>query len=196
MKRIHHGFTLAAALLSLVSASAFATDFTVDGAHSHVGFSVRHFVSKVPGEFKDYEGAFNFDEKKPEASSAKFTIKTASINTSNAKRDEHLRNPDFFDVEKHPTITFASKKVSAAGKNKYKLEGDMTMLGVTKPVTFDVEYGGTAKGFAGKNLAGFTATGKVNRKDFGMKWNKALDNGGFVLGEEVEIKIELEAVQK
>lgn len=188
--------TLAAAAVLASASSVLAADFVVDPSHSRIGFSVRHLVSKVPGEFKDYEGSFSFDEKKPEASKASFTIKAASINTNFEKRDEHLRSPDFFNTAKHPTLTFVSKKVAPAGKGKYKLQGDITIAGVTKPVTFEVEYAGTAKDPWGGTRAGFTAVSKVNRKDFGMVWNKALDSGGFILGDDVEIKLDLEAIQK
>lgn len=181
---------------ALFASSAMAADYEVDAAHSHVGFSIRHIVSKVPGFFKDYNGTFNFDEKNPEKSKAKFEIKTASINTGNVKRDDHLRNEDFFDAKKYPSIQFESKKVTSLGGNKYKLEGDMTMRGVTKPVSFDVEYTGAAKDPWGNMKAGFSATAQIKRKDWGLSWNKALDNGGLVLGEDVTITVEVEANQK
>ena len=187
---------LFAAALLAASVSARAAEYTVDSGHSHVGFKVRHIVTKVPGGFKDYEAAFSFDPAKPEASKGKFTIKTASVDTGNAKRDEHLRSPDFFDAEKFPTITYESAAFKPAGKDKYKLEGSFTMRGVTKPVAFDVEFTGLGKDPSGNNRAGFSATAKINRKDFGINWNKALDTGGVILGDDVEIQLEIEAVEK
>ena len=178
-----------------MSAAAMATEYDVDSAHSHVGFTVKHLVGKVPGEFKDYTGKFNFDEKKPASFNADFEIKAASISTGNEKRDAHLKTAEFFDVEKFPNITFKGTAMKSTGAKKYKLMGDMTMHGVTKPVTFDVEYGGTAKDPWGNMRAGFTATTKLDRKDFGIIWNKTLDSGGMMIGNEVSIELDLEAVQ-
>ena len=184
---------LAASLLAAIP--AFAAEYSVDKDHSNVGFTIRHLVSKVPGSFKDYEGTFNFDEKDLKSSKVQFTIKAASIDTANAKRDEHLRSADFFNVEKNPTISFVSKKITGSGKH-FKIEGDMTMLGVTKPVTFNAEYMGVQKDPWGNMKAGFSATGKVNRKDFGMVFNKVLDSGSLMLGEDVAIQLDIEAAQK
>lgn len=183
----------AAAVLSLAS-SAFASEYKVDASHSSVGFSIRHLVSKVQGGFKDFDGMIVYDEKKPEGAMVDFKIKAASINTNNDKRDEHLRNDDFFAVAKFPEITFKSKKAEKAGKDKVKLSGDMTMHGVTKPATFMLEYNGQAKDMQGMMRAGFSATTKVNRKDYGIIWNKALDGGGVVLGDEVDVNVQIEAV--
>ncbi len=183
-----------AAALTVVSAQA--AHYEVDAGHSQVGFRIRHLVTKLPGEFKEFEGKFDFDEKKPQDAKVTFKVKTASINTNNEKRDEHLRGDEFFDAEKHPELTFVSKKVKPAGKGKYKIEGDLTLHGVTKPVTFDAEFGGIAKDPWGNTKAGFNATAKINRKDFGISWNKALDAGGFVIGDEVELNIAVEAAQK
>jgi len=180
--------------LSLATA-AFAADYDVDPAHSHVGFTVKHLVGKVPGEFKDYTGKFSFDDKKPAIFSANFTIKTASISTGNEKRDEHMKSPDFFDVKKFPEITFVSTSFKSSGAKKYKLLGNVTMHGVTKPVTFDVEYMGAEKDPWGNMRAGFTATTKVDRKDFGIIWNKTLDSGGLMVGNDVSIELNIEATQ-
>lgn len=188
------------ALLS-VSASVLAFDalatgkFSVDSAHSNVGFTVRHLVSKVNGQFTDFNGDFKFDDKTKKAEDVKFTVKTASINTLNAKRDEHLKSGDFFDAAKFPTIEFTGKKWTSAGKDKFKLEGDITMHGVTKPATFTVDYLGTTAGMDGKPVAGFTATTKINRKDFGIVWNKTMDKGGLALGEDVTLNLNIEAHQ-
>ena len=188
---------LVLALVTLtLSAPSFAATYKVDLSHSQMGFSVRHLFSKVPGKFNEFEGTFNFDEKTAEKGSADFTIKTASIDTDTPKRDDHLRSPDFFDAQKYPTITFKSKSVRSTGKNKYKLSGDLMMHGVTKPVTFDAEYLGTDKDPWGNTKVGFTASTKINRKDFGIVWNKKLDSGNLLLSEEVELNIQIEADQQ
>ncbi len=179
-----------------LSFSAQAGTYSVDASHSNVEFKVRHIVSKVSGSFKDYEGSFEFDAKKPEASKVNFTIKSASINTDNEKRDGHLKSPDFFDVAKFATLKFDSKKLKSAGGDKYKLEGDLTMHGVTKPVTFDVEFTGEGNDPWGGHRAGFTASTKLNRKDFGITWNKALDTGSLLLGDEVDVSLQIEGVLK
>lgn len=187
------------ALLPLVLFSlnvhAAATKFDVDSAHSNVDFTIKHLMSQVRGSFSDFSGEFSFDEKKgADLKDVKFTIKAASVSTANAKRDEHLRSPDFFDVEKNKDITFVGKKVTSSGKNKFKVEGDLTLHGVTKPATFDVQYSGsTTHPFTGKPALGFTATTKINRKDYGMVWNKALDKGGVMLGEDVTVQVNIEA---
>jgi polyisoprenoid-binding protein YceI len=186
-----------AILLTLVLAvPAFAAEYSVDDAHSHVGFSVRHLVGRVPGEFKSFEGKYSFDEKDPSKAMVDFEIKAASISTDNAKRDGHLQSPDFFDVKKFPKLTFKSTKLTPAGDKMFKLEGDLTMHGVTKPVTWDVEYGGTAKGMMGEERSGFTAKTRINRKDFGIVWNKTLDQGGLALGDDVDVELNIEGMQK
>lgn len=187
--------------LALLGAFAFlptanATHYTVDQSHSHVGFKVRHLVSKTAGEFRDFEGEFTFDPAHASASTVKLTAKSGSINTNNEKRDQHLKSGDFFDVEKFPTLTFESKKVTSTGKDKYNVEGNLTIHGVTKPATFAVEYTGAAKDPWGNNRVGFNATTKVNRKDFGIVWNKTLDTGGLMIGEDVEVALEVEGIEK
>lgn len=185
-----------ALMAALCAAPAFAAEFTIDQSHSHVGFKVRHLVSKVDGEFKDFDGAFTFDEKDADKAKVKFTAKATSINTGTAKRDEHLRSPDFFDVKKYPTLSFEGKKLETDGDKHYKLAGDLTIHGVTKPTTFDVDFGGVAKDPWGGTRAGFTATTKINRKDFGLTWNKALETGGLLVGDDVTIELNIEGVAK
>ncbi len=187
---------ISALLLSGLSTAARAADYTIDKDHSHVGFTIRHLVGEVPGSFKDFAGDFSFDEKKPENAKVKVTVQTASVNTDNEKRDSHLKSPDFFDVQKFPTMTFESTQVTAEGDKKFKVTGNFTLRGVTKPETFNVTYAGTAKDPWGNTRVGFIATSKINRKDFGMVWNKVLDAGGAMLGDEVEIKLNIEAIQK
>ena len=192
-------FTFALALL--IALPAMGAEYTIDKDHSHVGFTIRHLASKVKGQFTEFEGTFTFDEKKVEDSKLNVTIQTASIDTGNKKRDDHLRNPDFFDAasEANKTITFTSKKVSAMKDKKFKVEGDLKMHGKTNPVTLEVEFGGISKDPWGNTRAGFSATtGKkpLNRKDYGIIWNKALDQGGVMLGDDVALSIEIEAIQK
>ena len=179
---------------SLVSVPVQAAHYNVDDSHSHVGFSIKHLVGIVKGEFKEFGGSFEFDKDKVEDTKGTFTAKTASISTNNPKRDEHLKSADFFDAKKFPEITLANLKVEKKG-DKFQAQGDLTMHGVTKPVTFDVEFGGTAKDPWGNTRAGFSATTKLARKDFGIVWNKSLDAGGVMLGEDVMLDIQVEAVE-
>lgn len=176
-----------------LSASAFATEYQVDPAHSRVSFSIRHMMSKVTGEFKDYQGTFKFDEAKKTFSDANIQIKATSISTGIEKRDGHLRSPDFFDVAKFPTLTATTGTVKSVGGNKYAWNTDLTIHGVTKPVVFELEFLGAAKDPWGKSMAGFHAKTKINRKDFGLQWNKAIEAGGFMVGDDVEITLDVEA---
>jgi polyisoprenoid-binding protein YceI len=178
----------------VLSVSASAETFHIDPAHSNVQFTIKHLFSKVSGSFTDFKGDFNYTEGKvTDLSKINFEIKAASINTQNAKRDEHLRSADFFDVTKFENINFVSKSAKPNGKDTFALEGDLTIHGVTKPVSFSAEFLGSGKNPQGGLSAGFTAKGKINRKDFGIVWNKSLDNGSFVLGDDVEISINIEA---
>ena len=162
-------------------------------AHSSAGFKVKHLMSKTAGHFQDFSGSFTFDDSNHKNFKGAFVIKTASIFTNQPKRDAHLKSADFFDVEKHPEITFNPREFKQAGKGRYKLTGDMAMHGVTKAVTFDVEYLGGGKDPWGNEKVGFTASTKINRKDFGLTWNKVLETGGLLVGEEVEIEVQVEA---
>jgi polyisoprenoid-binding protein YceI len=183
--------------IAFLAAPLFAADtYTIDPHHSDVGFQIRHFASKVRGHFTDFDGAIQADTAKPEASSVMFHIKTASIDTGNADRDNHLRTPDFFDAAKNPDITFKSSKIAPAGKDKFDVTGTLTMRGVSKEVTLPVVYLGSAKDPGGNERASFEITTKLNRKDYGINWNKALDAGGFMLSDDVDVTIELETVKK
>ncbi|MEA2166442.1 MAG: hypothetical protein QOK37_4569 [Thermoanaerobaculia bacterium] len=186
-------FAVAAILASATSLFAAET-FIVDKPHSEATFQVRHMMSKVSGKFDDFAGKIEIDRARPAASSVEFTIKTASINTGNADRDKHLRSADFFDADKNPEITFKSTKIVATKtKNLYNVSGNLTMRGVTKQITVPVELTGFGKDPWGNERVGFSLTTKVNRKDYGINWNKALDNGGFLLSDEVTINVNLEA---
>jgi polyisoprenoid-binding protein YceI len=169
-----------------------AGTWTLDTAHSSVGFTVRHMmVSKVRGRFTDYTADIVTAED-PLQSTLDATIQMASIDTGDEGRDGHLRTNDFFDVEQFPTMTFTSTGITGSGGD-YELTGDLTIKGVTKPVTFDLEFGGVGKDPWGNTRAGFTVTGTINRKDFGMAYNAVLETGGIMVGEKVSIELDIEA---
>jgi polyisoprenoid-binding protein YceI len=183
---------LALAFLTLPTL-AYAKQYEIDESHSNVGFRIRHMVSKVSGKFNKVTGTIDWDAAKAGEGKTVVKIDAASIDTGNAKRDEHLRAPDFFDVKKYPSIEFASTGVKDASDKGGKVEGVIKLHGVEKPVTLDMKFNGEAKDPWGNDRAGFTATTTLNRKDFGMQWNKTLDAGGLLLGDEVEITLEIEA---
>ena len=179
-------------------AFAFATTWTIDPDHSNVGFKVRHLmVSNVKGSFEKFTGTVEINDSDITKSKAEVSIDTNSINTNVKKRDDHLRSADFFDVAKFPTMTFVSKKVVKDGKDNLKVTGDLTLHGVTKQVVLDVE-GPTreSKDPWGNFRRGATATTKINRKDFGLAWNAALETGGVAVGEEITITLEIEMIKK
>jgi polyisoprenoid-binding protein YceI len=176
-----------------LSANAQAVVWNVDKAHTNVGFSVSHLFTSVQGRFDRFDGTIEFDPENPGVAVVKGTIEAASINTNNEKRDKHLRSPDFFDVEKFPTLSFESTGgiVNSQGKQG-QLPGRLTIHGVTKDVVIAVEYLGTAKDPWGNTRAGFRGTITINRKDYGLNWNEALETGGFLVGDEIEIRIDAE----
>ncbi len=179
-----------AALIAVPSLAAAET-WTIDGSHSSVVFKVRHFFTKVAGNFNDVSGQIDFDPEAPEKGSVTVTIPVESVDTNNKKRDEHLLNGDFLDAENHPNMTFTST-VFRPTKDGLKVDGMLNMRGVDKPVTLDVEFLGQGPGMHGP-VAGFSVTGQLDRTDWGVSWNKALDKGGAVLGEKVDIQIDIEA---
>lgn len=181
-----------------VSSVAGASTWDIDPAHSAAQFNVRHMmVSNVKGEFGKMTGSVNLDEKEIGHSTAQATIDTTTINSREPNRDKDLKSPNFFDVEKYPTITFKSTSFKKVGPEKYKVAGDLTMHGVTKPVVLDVEAPeATTKDPKGNERRGATATTTINRKDFGLTWNKPLETGGVMVGDQVTINIDLELVKK
>ena len=185
-------------LLAALAAPALAQPtWEVDPVHSSIQFGVRHLmISTVHGKFPKFTATAVGDGKDPTHAVIQASIDAASIDTGEAKRDEDLKSPDFFDVAKYPTITFKSTKVEPAGDHRFKLHGDLTMHGVTKPVVLDVEVTPEVKGMRGETRAGAHATTKVNRKDFGINWSKSMDGGGVVVGDDVEVSIEVEAAKK
>jgi polyisoprenoid-binding protein YceI len=180
-------------MTTTASATALST-FIIDKAHSEVAFRVRHLITRVRGRFSDFDGTIAFDEARPEAASVSLTIKAASIDTSEPDRDKHLRSADFFSVDEYPTITFASRRVKSTGARTFDVVGDLTIRGVTKEITMPVVYVGAAADPWGKQRAGFEAETTLNRKDFGLTWNAALETGGFLVGDEVNVSFSIQAV--
>jgi polyisoprenoid-binding protein YceI len=173
-----------------------AADWKVDPAHSSVGFWVKHLViSKVHGAFGQFNGTITFDPENLKDGSAEMTIQVASIDTKNENRNNHLKSPDFFDVETYPVITFVSKKVIPGEGNLFQLVGDLTIKDVTNEVTFDCVFNGSIDGPGGKPRAAFSAEAVINRQDFNITWSKVTEAGGLVVSDEVHINIDLEVVQ-
>ena len=196
MKRILTAAVLAAAVALPAAQPARAADaYKIDKGHSEVSFQIRHLVTNVRGRFNDFEGNVALDPANLEQSKVDFRIKAASIDTGNADRDKHLRTGDFFETEKYPEIIFKSKSIKSTGKNSYDVTGDFTMHGVTKQITLPVTFLGTAKDPWGGSRAGFETATTLDRKDYGIVWNKALDNGGALLGDDVKVAISLESVK-
>lgn len=184
-------------LFTAATTTQAQTKWTVDNAHSKVGFSVSHMViTDVTGSFNTYEG--KMVSKNDDFSDAQIdlTIDVNSINTDNEKRDGHLKSPDFFDAAKYPKITFKSKSFKKLDGNKYKLVGDLTIKGITKEVALDVKYNGTVKDPWGNTKAGFKLTGEINRFDYGLKWNTLLETGGAVVGETVTLTCNVELTKQ
>jgi polyisoprenoid-binding protein YceI len=193
---IRKHYALLALTLMIGVGAAEAATYSIDAAHSSVGFVARHMVvSKVRGHFDTFEGSFDFTEGQPATWKAQATIQAASVNTGNEKRDEHLRSPDFFAAEEFPTLTFSTTGVEQKG-DTYLLKGDLTMRGVTKPIVLTLEYFGSIKDPWGNDRAGFSAKGTVSRKEFGLSWNNLLETGGAVASDEIQIEIEVEGVHK
>lgn len=189
---------IAAVVTLAIPAFASAAPWSIDADHSSVGFKVRHMmVSNVKGDFGKVNGVVDIDDKDLTKSKVEVSIDTASINTGVAKRDDHLKSADFFDVAKYPTMTFVSQKVKKAGSDKLKVYGQLTLHGVTREVVLDVE--GPTRSYKdpwGNIKRGATATAKINRKDFGLTWNAAVESGGVVVGDEITIALEIELLKK
>lgn len=174
-------------------AAAPVRKLVFDRDHTSIAFSVRHLLTRVHGQFSTFEGSIDFDEAKFENSRVRVSIQTASIDTDVAKRDEDLRSPRFFDAARFPAIDFTSDKVSKAEGSKFRVEGNLTMHGVTKRVVLDAQFLGSATDPWGNPKYAFSATTRLNRKDFGMQWNEAIETGGVLVGDEVDITLEIEA---
>ena len=171
-------------------------DYTLDVAHTRIGFVARHaMVTKVRGSFQEFEGTAHLDAQDPTKSYAELTIQVASITTGNAQRDEHLRNNDFFDAPTYPTITFKSTGAEKTGDDTYRLDGDLTIKGVTKPVSVDFELTGTAKDPFGNLRAGFDGKAVIKRTDWGVNWNAALETGGVLVSEKITLEFDVSAIK-
>ncbi len=187
---------IAIAMLAVLPALAHADTWQIDPAHTNVEFTVRHMmISNVKGQFQKTSGTITTGSD-PALAQIDATIDASSVDTRVERRDTHLKSPDFLDVAKYPTITFKSTKVEAAGPNKFKVTGDLTLHGVTKPVVLDVETSGAPINMMGKMHAGASATTQIKRSDFGLTSNKALEAGGVMVGDEVAISIDVEAIKK
>ena len=172
------------------------TTWTIDPAHSKVGFKIRHLmISNVLGHFNEFEGTLQTVGNDFTSGEISFSMKTSSIDTGVADRDAHLKSADFFDAEVHPLITFKSTKVKNMGDEKYELTGDLTIRGISHPITVSAEFGGVMTDPWGHVKAGFNIEGKLNRKDWGLNWNAALEAGGVVVGEDVKINCDIELLK-
>jgi len=175
--------------------STLTGNYVIDPTHTRIGFVARHaMVTKVRGSFNEFEGSAYIDAESPSGSNAQLTIKTATIDTRNDDRDAHLRSNDFFDMQNHPEISFVSTGVEAIDGG-YRVTGDLTIKGVTKSVTVDFEYTGTAVDPFGNTRVGFEGTTTVNRKDWGVNWNAALETGGVLVGEKIVLEFDVSAIR-
>jgi polyisoprenoid-binding protein YceI len=176
----------------MTTATATRT-FQIDKTHSEAAFQVRHLISKVRGRFTDFDGAIAFDEAEPQRSTVNFTIQAGSIDTGVADRDAHLRSTDFFAVDQYPTITFRSTAVAPKGNDEFEVTGDLTMRGVTRRVVIPVSYLGAAVDPWGNQKIAFEGEVTLNRKDYGLTWNAALETGGFLVGDDVKVSLSVQA---
>lgn len=196
MNRLYRIVMATLTALAVGGASQAAT-WKIDPVHSEVGFSVRHLmISNIKGRFKTFSGDLEFDPAKPAEAKVKVDIAVESVDTENEKRDGHLKADDFFGATSNPTMTFESTGVEVTGENTMNVKGNLTLKGKTNPVTLTVEKIGVGKGMGGEERAGFTATTSINRNDYGVDWNKPLDGGGVVVGNEVKITLEIEAINE
>lgn len=171
--------------------------YEIDASHSQAEFGVKHLISTVKGRFQKIEGSIEFDESDPTSAQVVANAEVTSINTGDSKRDDHLRTSDFFDAARYPELVFKSKRVELNGRqNQYKVVGDLTIRGVTKEVAMEAEFTGKGADPWGGERVGFSAATIVNRKDFDLHWNAALESGGFLVGDNVKISIDVEGVRK
>ncbi|MEU6485557.1 YceI family protein [Streptomyces sp. NPDC046887] len=177
--------------------AALTGEYTLDPAHSSVGFTARHaMVTNVRGSFTDFDGTLKLDGTNPAASSAVIDVRIASIDTGNADRDGHLRSADFFDAEQFPEMTFRSTGAEIVGGDDYRLTGDLTIKGVTKPLTIDLEFNGSAKDPFGNERVGFEGTAALLRSEWGLTWNAALETGGVLVSDKIKLTFEISAIRK
>ena len=179
-----------------IASETALTTWQIDPTHSEVGFSVKHLmISTVRGRFSGVKGSVLLDSQDISRSSVEVEIDAATIDTREEKRDAHLRSPDFFDVEKHPTITFRSRRIEPLGGDRFRVTGDLTIRGVTREVVLEATDEGRERDPWGGERAGFTASGKVDRREFGLTWNQALETGGVLVSNDIKLSIEVQAVK-
>lgn len=193
MKRTLFAVVTVLAAAFPAAAHAQSQTWTIDATHSELSFRIRHFVTRVRGTFQKWDGSIVADPKNLSKGSVAVTVDAKTIDTNNERRDNDLRSNNFFATDSFPTVTFKSTKVEASGE-KLKIYGDLTIRGVTKPVVLDGSYSGITKDMQGKQRIGFEASTKINRLDYHVSWNRAVEGGGAMLGDEVEINIQIEAI--
>ncbi len=193
MRKATSSFFLAGVLL-LGASAVHADTYTVDAEHTAVSFKIRHLFTKVQGRFNEFAGDFVYDPDQPETWSVNLVVQAGSIDTNESNRDKHLRSADFFDTEQFPTLSFKSTDVTDITLEGAKLHGNLIIHGVQKPVVFDLEMHGVGQDPWGNQRSGFTATATINREDFGLTWNKALETGNLLVVEEVQIVLEVEGI--
>ncbi|MFE7858935.1 YceI family protein [Streptomyces sp. NPDC101209] len=171
-------------------------DYTIDAAHSTIGFTVRHaMVTNVKGKFNDFSGSLHLDGANPSASTASIDVKMESIDTGSADRDGHLRSADFFKIEEFPTMTFRSTKAESLGGDDYRITGDLEILGTTRPVTIDLEFNGAAKDPFGNERVGFEGKAEIKRSEWGLTWNAALETGGVLVSDKIKLNFDISAIR-
>ncbi|WP_458245830.1 YceI family protein [Streptomyces sp. MAI_2237] len=171
-------------------------DYTIDAAHSTIGFTVRHaMVTNVKGKFNDFSGSLHLDGGNPSASTASIDVKMESIDTGSADRDGHLRSADFFKTEEFPTMTFRSTKAESLGGDDYRITGDLEILGTTRPVTIDLEFNGAAKDPFGNERVGFEGKAEIKRSEWGLTWNAALETGGVLVSDKIKLNFDISAIR-
>jgi polyisoprenoid-binding protein YceI len=193
MKIVRHVVLAALVALPLLAQAPAREKWIVDKPHSSAEFTVRYLMSKVSGNFRDLDAVIQIDRANPAQSTVEFTMQAKSIDTNDPKRDEHLRSPDFFEVEKYPAISFKSAAVAPRTATEFDVLGDLTMHGVTKRITVPVTFNGFGRDPRGAERASFSIATTLDRKDYGITWNRVLDEGGVLLGDEVKIEIEITA---
>lgn len=199
MRNIIHTFRVVSVvfIIALVPTSVLAESYSIDVSHSRIEFKVRHLgISTVRGNFAKFSGQFDYDTESLASSKAKAEIETATIDTGLKKRDKHLRSPEFLDVAKYPKMSFVSKKIKPLGKDKFDVVGDLTLHGITREVVLHVKLGGVVKDPWGNTRAAFSAETQIDRRKFGLTWNKLLEAGGLVVDNIVKIEIEVEGIQR
>ncbi|MCX5261142.1 YceI family protein [Streptomyces canus] len=176
--------------------TALTGDYTIDASHSTIGFTVRHaMVTNVKGKFDEFSGSLHLDGGDPSASTASIDVKMDSIDTGSADRDGHLKSADFFKIEEFPTMTFRSTKAEALGDEDYRITGDLTILGTTKPVTIDLEFNGAAKDPFGNERVGFEGKAEIKRSDWGLTWNTTLETGGVLVSDKIKLNFDISAIK-